>query len=655
MNLERSTRQRDVGAVVNRLTPEQQRALDKLERVSAATAVTAVLGNRGAGKSTILTAYSEKHGGHLVRRAEIMRAISTVPPERTDAAIYAHFELLASRYDVLLFDDFSDLMEVCHIGFPTMGYRNFHFARFLVPLMHKAVAKAGKTLILSGRPLAKHGSVPDHVDWLYGSSQVALVNVEDPRVQDYACVATNILGEEVAAAIDFQRVFDFASALNCHQISIIARLLAKEASPSTESFIAGLSDYFVRANTHTEEVEELSFDGLPGSEEIIAKLETHVVLPLENQELASRLELRPKRGVLLYGPPGTGKTSIGRALAHRMQGKFFLIDGSVLTDWPGTFFARVRGIIEEAKANAPAVVFIDDADVLFTIPHIAGFPRYLLSLLDGMESETAGKVCVMMTAMDASKVPEALLRSGRVELWLETRLPDERIRAEILKRWMTADLPDADAIDYAALAAATEGRTPADLRRLVGDAKSLYAADRVRGKPPLTASQYMDAAVAQSVITRQRMGECLQPDAPAPNAQVEAVNGENFEREVLESNVPVLVDFWAPWCGPCLTMAPLLDDLARQVAGRVKVVKLNCEENPELANQYQVRSIPRLALFRDGQIAIDHTGTAGRVELETLLLSALPELGETVQGKSKYGLGIGGMAETGNGCKVSGW
>src|SRR6478736_8304601 len=108
MNLESSSRQREVGAVVSRLAPEQQRALEKLERVASATAVTAVLGNRGAVKTSILKAYSDKHGGHLVRRAEIMRAISTVPPERTDAAIFAHFELLAARYDLLLMDDFSD-------------------------------------------------------------------------------------------------------------------------------------------------------------------------------------------------------------------------------------------------------------------------------------------------------------------------------------------------------------------------------------------------------------------------------------------------------------------------------------------------------------------------------------------------------------------
>lgn len=658
MNLERTPRGRDVEPPVHSLTPSQQRSLELLEKLSAATPIVALTGGHGSGRSSVLHAYQARQGGHVVSKGEILRAVSTVPPERSDAAIMAHLELLLSQHDVLMIDDFTDLMEIGHLGYPTLGYRHQHFARFLVPLLSARIMRSGQRLILAGRPMARNGGpVPDPVDLLFGSTQVALAALEDPGLADYAVIGRNILGER-ADQVDFKRVFAFAAGLSCHQLSITAHLLAGQDKVDTQSFLDVLGQYFIRANTRTEEVEELRFESLPGSEEIVAKLETHVVLPLENRDLAEQLDLKPKRGVLLYGPPGTGKTSIGRALAHRMKGKFFLIDGSVLTDWPGTFFARVRGIIDEAKANAPAVVFIDDADVLFTIPHIAGFPRYLLSLLDGMESDTAGKVCVMMTAMDAGKIPEALLRSGRVELWLETRLPDAATRANILRRWMIADLPQADQIDYATLAARTEGRTPADLRRLVADAKSLYAADRVRGITPSSASHYLARAVDQSIVTRQRMSECLQPDplpaSPLASDTVDEVNSETFEREVLESPLPVLVDFWAPWCGPCQAMAPLLDELATQYAGQVRLVKLNCEDNPALANQYQVRSIPRLAIFSGGQIVAEHTGTAGRTELAALIDSVLPSH-NVAQPKAKYAMGVGGMAEAGTGCKMRGW
>jgi thioredoxin 1 len=97
------------------------------------------------------------------------------------------------------------------------------------------------------------------------------------------------------------------------------------------------------------------------------------------------------------------------------------------------------------------------------------------------------------------------------------------------------------------------------------------------------------------------------------------VGDANFQSEVLDSELPVLVDFWAPWCGPCRMVAPVVEEIAEQYNGKLKVVKVNTDENPQVASQYGIRSIPTLMVFKGGSKVDMVVGAVPKTTLATTL------------------------------------
>jgi thioredoxin 1 len=104
-----------------------------------------------------------------------------------------------------------------------------------------------------------------------------------------------------------------------------------------------------------------------------------------------------------------------------------------------------------------------------------------------------------------------------------------------------------------------------------------------------------------------------------------AVTDSSFEQDVIGSEIPVLVDFWAPWCGPCRVVATVVDEIANQYEGKIKVVKLNTDENPGIATQYGIRSIPTLMLFKGGQKVDSVVGAVPKTTIANTIEKHLAE------------------------------
>jgi len=101
------------------------------------------------------------------------------------------------------------------------------------------------------------------------------------------------------------------------------------------------------------------------------------------------------------------------------------------------------------------------------------------------------------------------------------------------------------------------------------------------------------------------------------------VTDASFESEVLQCDLPVMVDFWAPWCGPCRAMGPVVEELANEFSGRIKVVKMNVDENQATPSKYGIRAIPTLILYKDGEVLEQVTGAVSKSSIKEMISSKI--------------------------------
>jgi transitional endoplasmic reticulum ATPase len=468
------------------LTPAQQAAAESVRTAITCGSVVVFEGDVGRGKTTVLRHIQAAQGGVLLGMREFMRELEARAPFSIEEAWIRLMETSLTNHDLVLLDDMHLIARVVEgYGYPQQKLLD---AAITAVLEH---ASGDKKIVFA---VEEEAIEPI-------SRRAQTCKIADFEPEDYRLICSAYLEIE-AFSLDYERIHRFAPGLNAHQLKTACACVRSAGDLDTDGFIEYLVSQNLTSNVQIKEVEAVDWKDLKGVDDVIRELEAKIAFPLEDHRAAAEFQLKPKRGVLLAGPPGTGKTTIGRALAHRLKSKFFLIDGTVIAG-TNNFYCEIRKVFEAAKRNAPSIIFIDDADVIFEGECKAGIYRYLLTMLDGLESASAARICVMMTAMEVSSLPAALVRSGRIELWLETRLPDEAARKTIFSERISAlPLPLA-AVDTEMLARASRGLTGADLKAAVEDAKLLYAYGRAQRSELHPIEEYFVAAIATIRFNRR--------------------------------------------------------------------------------------------------------------------------------------------------------
>jgi ATP-dependent 26S proteasome regulatory subunit len=473
--------------------PAQKRAYERLLAGLEIGSILRLWGGVGRGKTTVLAQVHQKTGGVFLSMKDFVDASAKSHPLALEETFYKLVLDALQSHSVVIMDDVHllDLFSGGCYAYPRTGF----FNSVMMGLCSYAIEAKKKLIFSTTSHLAE---AAEQRSYSFG--------IEKFKVEDYVSLVEIWLGSSAAGVLDFEKIFRFAPKLNGHQLKAACLWLKNHSSLSTDVFIEYLRSQRLASNVDLGEVQTVDLKDLKGVDDVLRNLEINIVLPLENDELANQFKLRSKRGVLLYGPPGTGKTTVGRALAHRLKSKFFLIDGTFIAG-TSDFYNRVHHVFETAKENAPSVIFIDDADSIFEDGEERGLYRYLLTMLDGLENESAGRVCVMMTAMNVGHLPAALVRSGRVELWLEMKLPAAEARADILREHLRGLPKQMHGADVATLVGATEGFTGADLKRTVEDGKAIYAFDKAKGESLKPVTEYFLQAVEAVKENKQRYAE----------------------------------------------------------------------------------------------------------------------------------------------------
>ncbi len=295
-------------------------------------------------------------------------------------------------------------------------------------------------------------------------------------------------------------------------------------------------------------VPNVTYEDIGGLKRELRLVREMIELPLKHPELFQRLGIDPPKGVLLYGPPGTGKTLIAKAVANEVDAHFITLSGpEIMSKYYGESEQRLREIFEEAKENAPAIIFIDEIDSIAPKrEEVTGeverrVVAQLLALMDGLEAR--GDVIVIAATNRPDAIDPALRRPGRFDREIEIGVPDRDGRKEILEIH-TRGMPLAEDVNLDELAELTIGFVGADLEALAKEA-AMHALRRVLPEIDIEVEKIPDEVLENLKVTREDFLEALKNIEPSamrevlvevPNVKWDDVGGlEHAKQELMEA------------------------------------------------------------------------------------------------------------------------
>ncbi len=301
---------------LHRLTPSQQGTFELALATIPGSHITVIKGDVGMGKSLVVAHLQSQLGGAVYSIDQVMTEVGKRGGGKIEETLidfvvgtFKHDDLVFIE-DITMFDRLGDFQVVDRPG----------YLPHVMGAVYEKIVSAGVRLVISTSDRLDHNN----------STKAAVLDMDGLGAADYLAIIRNQLST-LSSEFDSDKVSRTYKKLTAYQIVAATNLLKEKGivQPSANDFIETMDQVKARSNLVVEDVEDVSLDSLVGIDHIRRELMRTIVIPMTQPELARELGLRPARGILLHGEPGTGKTTIGRALARQMKGKFFIMDGSV--------------------------------------------------------------------------------------------------------------------------------------------------------------------------------------------------------------------------------------------------------------------------------------------------------------------------------------